>query len=51
MAFPFGAGAEKTPDTPAGEACGPAEAGHGHELFKIPAIPGWPQYDLPKLRE
>jgi hypothetical protein len=28
-------------DLPAGEACGPAVAEHGHEFFKVADVPGW----------
>jgi 4-hydroxy-3-polyprenylbenzoate decarboxylase/2,5-furandicarboxylate decarboxylase 1 len=48
--FPYGADEQKAPDSPAGEACGPAVAEHGHEFFKVADIPGWQTYDFPELR-
>jgi 2,5-furandicarboxylate decarboxylase 1 len=49
--FPFGADEQKAADVPAGEACGPAVAEHGHEFFKVADVPGWQEYDLPELRK
>ncbi|MFL5287461.1 MAG: UbiD family decarboxylase [Rhodopila sp.] len=49
--FPFGADEQKAPDVPAGEACGPAVAEHGHEFFKVADIPGWQDYDFPELQK
>ena len=49
--FPFGADEQKADDVPAGEACGPAVAEHGHEFFKIADVPGWQEYDFPELRK
>jgi 2,5-furandicarboxylate decarboxylase 1 len=49
--FPYGANDQKAPDSPAGEACGPAVAEHGHEFFKVADIPGWQDYDFPELRK
>jgi 2,5-furandicarboxylate decarboxylase 1 len=48
--FPFGADEQKAADVPAGEACGPAVAEHGHEFFKVADVPGWRDYDFPELR-
>jgi UbiD family decarboxylase len=48
--FPFGADEQKANDVPAGEACGPAVAEHGHEFYKVADVPGWQQYDFPELR-
>src|ERR1700731_2523376 len=36
---------------PAGEACGPAVAEHGHEFFKVADVPGWQEFDFPELRD
>ena len=49
--FPFGADEQKAPDSPAGDACGPAVAEHGHEFFKVADIPGWQDYDFPELQK
>jgi 2,5-furandicarboxylate decarboxylase 1 len=49
--FPFGADEQKAPDVPAGEACGPAVAAHGHEFFKVADVPGWQEYDFPELQK
>lgn len=50
--FPFGADEQKAaPDVPAGEACGPAVAGHSHELFKVADVPGWQEYNFPELQK
>jgi len=49
--FPFGADEQKAADVPAGEACGPAVAEHGHEFFKVADIPGWQDYDFPELQK
>jgi 4-hydroxy-3-polyprenylbenzoate decarboxylase/2,5-furandicarboxylate decarboxylase 1 len=49
--FPFGADEQKAPDVPAGEACGPAVAEHGHEFFKVADVPGWQEYDFPELQK
>ncbi len=49
--FPFGADEQKAPEVPAGEACGPAVAEHGHEFFKVADVPGWQDYDFPELRK
>jgi 2,5-furandicarboxylate decarboxylase 1 len=49
--FPFGADEQKAADVPAGEACGPAVAEHGHEFFKVADVPGWQEYDFPELRK
>jgi 4-hydroxy-3-polyprenylbenzoate decarboxylase/2,5-furandicarboxylate decarboxylase 1 len=49
--FPFGADEQKAPDVPAGEACGPAVAEHGHEFFKVADVPGWQDYDFPELQK
>jgi 4-hydroxy-3-polyprenylbenzoate decarboxylase/2,5-furandicarboxylate decarboxylase 1 len=48
--FPFGADEQKADDVPAGEACGPAVAEHGHEFYKVADVPGWQEYDFPELR-
>ena len=48
--FPFGANEQKAADVPAGEACGPAVAEHGHEFFKVADVPGWQDYDFPELQ-
>jgi UbiD family decarboxylase len=48
--FPFGADEQKAPDVPAGEACGPAVAEHGHEFFKVADVPGWQEYNFPELQ-
>jgi len=48
--FPFGADEQKAAHVPAGEACGPAVAEHGHEFFKVADVPGWRDYDFPELR-
>jgi 2,5-furandicarboxylate decarboxylase 1 len=47
--FPYGADEQKAADVPAGEACGPAVAEHGHEFFKVADVPGWQDYDFPEL--
>lgn len=47
--FPFGADEQKAADVPAGAACGPAVAEHGHEFFKVADVPGWQDYDFPEL--
>jgi hypothetical protein len=44
--FPFGGDEQKADDVPAGEACGPAFAEHGHEFFKVADVPGWQEYDF-----
>jgi 2,5-furandicarboxylate decarboxylase 1 len=49
--FPFGADEQKAPDVPAGDACGPAVAEHGHEFFKVADVPGWQDYDFPELQK
>lgn len=49
--FPFRADEQKAADVPAGEACGPAVAEHGHEFFKVADVPGWQEYDFPELRK
>jgi 2,5-furandicarboxylate decarboxylase 1 len=49
--FPFGADEQKAPDVPAGEACGPAVAEHGHEFFKVADVPGWQEYNFPELQK
>ena len=49
--FPFGEDEQKATDSPAGEACGPAVAEHGHEFFKVADVPGWQDYDLPELQQ
>jgi UbiD family decarboxylase len=49
--FPYGADEQKAADVPAGEACGPAIAEHGHEFFKVADVPGWQDYDFPELRK
>jgi 4-hydroxy-3-polyprenylbenzoate decarboxylase/2,5-furandicarboxylate decarboxylase 1 len=49
--FPFGADEQRAADVPAGEACGPAVAEHGHEFFKVADVPGWQDYDFPELRK
>ena len=49
--FPFGADEQKAADVPAGEACGPAVAEHGHEFFKVADVPGWQDYDFPELQK
>jgi 2,5-furandicarboxylate decarboxylase 1 len=49
--FPFGADEQKAADVPAGQACGPAVAEHGHEFFKVADVPGWQDYDFPELRK
>jgi 2,5-furandicarboxylate decarboxylase 1 len=49
--FPFGADEQKADDVPAGEACGPAVAEHGHEFFKAADVPGWQEYDFPELQK
>jgi 3-polyprenyl-4-hydroxybenzoate decarboxylase len=36
--YPFGADEQKAADVPAGEACGPAVAEHGHKFFKVAAV-------------
>jgi UbiD family decarboxylase len=48
--FPFGADEQKAADVPAGAACGPAVAEHGHEFYKVADVPGWQEYDFPELR-
>jgi 4-hydroxy-3-polyprenylbenzoate decarboxylase/2,5-furandicarboxylate decarboxylase 1 len=49
--FPFGADEQKAPDVPAGEACGPAVADHGHEFFKVADVPGWQDYAFSELQK
>ena len=49
--FPFGADEQKAADVPAGDACGPAVAEHGHEFFKVADVPGWQDYDFPELQK
>jgi hypothetical protein len=48
--FPFGADEQKAHDVPAGEACGPTVAEHGHEFFKVADVPGWQEYNFPELQ-
>jgi 4-hydroxy-3-polyprenylbenzoate decarboxylase/2,5-furandicarboxylate decarboxylase 1 len=49
--FSFEAQEQKAANVPAGEACGPAVAEHGHEFYKIADIPGWQEYDFPELQK
>jgi 4-hydroxy-3-polyprenylbenzoate decarboxylase/2,5-furandicarboxylate decarboxylase 1 len=48
--FPFDVSKQKAAEVPAGDACGPAVAEHGHEFFKVADIPGWKDYDFPELQ-
>ncbi len=47
--FPFGATVESAADVPAGQACGPAVAEHGHEFFEVASVPGWQEYNFSEL--